>query len=530
MEVERPGPLRRRDLIALIGAAAGADTAYQAMTALGFAAESNYSGPIRLEGNVKGASVLILGAGLAGLVAAYELNRAGYRVQVLESGNRLGGRCWSLRGGDTVTELGGVRQSCAFDAGLYFNPGPWRIPYHHRGLLDYCKRFKVALEPFVHVNYNAYVHSTKALGGRPQRVRHVVADFTGHVAELLAKAANTAALSEPVTQEDREKLLEALRRWGALDRNDRYVKGAESSDHRGFAREPGGGLSGAPEFSEPIALSDLLNMGLWSNFGSHGEYDYQSPLFQPAGGMDMIARAFAGEVGHLVRFGSKVTAIRQDGSRITVIFEDAARPAQPQTASADWCICTIPLTVLSQIPIDAGPAMRAAIGAVSYATNVKVGLQFRRRFWEEDEAIYGGISFTDLPIRQISYPSDGFQSGGKGVMLGAYAGGMEGIQFAALSPAERIRRALDHGAMIHRQMPREFETGISVAWPLIPSALGCFSLWSDSARAEHYRNLCAMDGRLMLAGEHASYLSAWQEGAVLSALDAITRLHQRVMG
>jgi monoamine oxidase len=425
--------------------------------------------------------------------------------------------------------LGDARQNCELDAGLYFNPGPWRIPYHHRGLLDYCKRFKVALEPFIHVNHNAYLHSMKALGGKPQRVRHVVADFSGHVAELLAKVADQGALSAEVAQEDREKLLEALRRWGALDSNYRYVKGEASSDHRGFDRDPGGGPSGAPEFSEPIDLSSLLNMGLWSDFGSRGEYDYQSPMFQPVGGMDMIARAFDREVGHLIRPGSQVTMIRQNGRQVTAVFEDIRHPGQPQTATADWCICTIPLPVLANIPMDVGPAMRAAIAAPPYAMNVKVGLQFRRRFWEEDEAIYGGITFTDLPLRQIGYPSTDFQSGGKGVMLGAYAGGESAMEFVALPPAQRIKRALEYGAMIHPQMPREFETGISVAWPRVPWTLGCFALWSPAARAEHYRNLCAIDGRIVLAGEHASYLTAWQEGAVLSALDSISRLHQRVI-
>jgi monoamine oxidase len=521
--------MRRRDLIALIGAAAGAETAYQAMTALGFAAESDYSGPVSLQGDSRGTSVLILGAGLAGLVAAYELNKAGYRVQVLESESRNGGRCWTLRGGDAVNELGGARQNCELDAGLYFNPGPWRIPYHHRALLDYCKRFKVALEPFIHVNHNAYLHNTNVLGGRPQRVRHVVADFSGHVAELLAKVADQGRLIAPVTQEDREKLLEALRQWGTLDSNYRYVKGEASSDRRGFDKDPGGGLSGAPEFSEPIDLSSLLNMGLWSDFGSRGEYDYQSPMFQPVGGMDMIARAFTREIGHLIRPESRVAMIRQDGRQVTAVFEDARHPGRSQSATADWCLCTIPLPVLAKIPMNVGTAMHAAIAAPPYSTNVKVGLQFRRRFWEEDEAIYGGITFTNLPVRQISYPSTGFQNGGKGVMLGAYPGGQTGLEFTALAPSERIQRALDYGAMIHPQYPREFETGISVAWLRMPWTLGCFALWSPAARAEHYRNLCAIDGRILLAGEHVSYLTAWQEGAVLSALDAISRLHQRVI-
>jgi monoamine oxidase len=205
----------------------------------------------------------VLGAGIAGLVAAYELRNAGYKVQVLEYNARAGGRNWTLRGGDRYTELGEETQECRFDSGLYINPGPWRLPYHHRGMLSYCKRLGVALEPFVQINYNAYVHSRKAFGGKPQRLRTVKADYDGHVAELLAKATQSHALDADVTAEDRATLLDSLRFWGALDKNLRFVKGADSNERRGFERDPGGGLSARPVFSEPVALSDLLKSGLW---------------------------------------------------------------------------------------------------------------------------------------------------------------------------------------------------------------------------------------------------------------------------
>ena len=90
-------------------------------------------------------------------MSALELRNAGYNVQVLEFNDRVGGRAWSLRGGDVYTEIGGETQSCGFDPGLYLDLGPWRIPYQHRGYLDYARRFNVALEPFVMVNYNAHV-------------------------------------------------------------------------------------------------------------------------------------------------------------------------------------------------------------------------------------------------------------------------------------------------------------------------------------------------------------------------------------
>ncbi len=174
--------------------------------------------------------------------------------------------------------------------------------------------------------------------------------------------------------------------------------------------------------------------------------------------------------------------------------------------------------------------MQAAIDAVPYASAVKIGLQFKRRFWEEDEAIYGGISYTDLPIRQIAYPSSGLNRGGRGVLLGGYIfEGSNAYEFASMPPEERIARAVTLGSQIHPQYPAEFENGVAVAWHRVPFTLGCAGYWTEKTRAEHYSDLCHIDGRIVLSGEHASYLPAWQEGAILSSLDAVTRLHHRVV-
>jgi monoamine oxidase len=222
--------------------------------------------------------------------------------------------------------------------------------------------------------------------------------------------------------------------------------------------------------------------------------------------------------------------MQQDDHGVTVTYTDLKAPAPPQQAKADWCVCTIPLSILSQLPIDVGDRMKAAIDAVPYTPSVKIGLQFKRRFWEEDEAIYGGISYTDLPIRQIAYPNTGFNRTGRGVLLGAYLfDGANAFEFTAMTPAERVVHAVDFGAAIHPQYRSEFENGVAVAWHRVPFTLGCSGDWSEEARAQHYRNLCQIDGRIVLAGEHASALPAWQEGAILSALDAITRLHGRVV-
>ena len=520
----------RRKLFELVGAAVGASAAYHAMTQLGFASESPYRGPIKLDGDPKGASVVILGAGLAGMTAAIELERAGYRVNVLEFNLRPGGRNWTIRGGDVFTELGGATQTCEFDPGLYINPGPWRIPYHHHAILDYCRRFGVALEPFIQLNHNAFLHASNAFEGKPQRIRDVKADFDGGVSELLAKAIRKGALDDEVSTEDREILLEALRALGALDKDFRYRAGDDSAYRRGFVKDPGGGLGAEPVAGEPIGLSDILTSRLWLGLQSFLSYNFQTTMFQPVGGMGRIGEAFARQIPNRIRYGAKVIAIQQNETGVSVAFEDLAAGGIAQEVRADWCVCALPLTILSQLPINVSAPMKAAIDAVPYASAVKFGLQFSRRFWEEDERIFGGISYTDLPIRQISYPSANLNAGGKGVLLGGYTfDGPNSYEFTAMPPAERVKRAVEFGAKIHPQYLSDFESGVSVAWSRVPFTLGCAGDWSDEARRAHYNNLCQIDGRIVLAGEHASYIPAWQEGAILSALDAIERLHKRVV-
>jgi monoamine oxidase len=519
--------MSKRDLLSLIGKTAGAGAMYAAMGTFGQAAASPFKGPIDLSGDPKGATVLVLGAGVAGMVAALELSRAGYKVQVLEFNNRIGGRSWTLKGGDTYTELGGATQTCNFAPGSYINPGPWRIPWNHHGLMHYCTQLGVPLEVFQQNNHNAYVHSTQQFGGKPQRYREVVADYYGHVSELLAKAVNKSALSDTLTKEDGDLLLESLRSWGALDKNMRYVKGRESSGRRGWDKGPGGGLTAEPIPSEPMTAETVLRSGMWRGIGQNLTMEHQQSIFQPVGGMEQVAKGFERAAGHLVRLNSKVTQIHQDEKGVTIDYIDTKSGAKLQ-ASADWCVCTIPLSILSQIPINVGPELDAAIHAVPYLPGLKVGLQFKRRFWEQDEQIFGGITSTDLPIGSISYPSYGYGAKGPGVLLAAYSNGSYAYELTSLPPAERIKRVLDWGAQIHPQYREEFMDGVAVGWHRVPWTQGCFGIWTDESRATHYKNLCQLDGRIVLAGEHASYVGGWQEGGITSSLDAIGRLHQRV--
>lgn len=528
MPSERQAPTRRQ-LLHAIGLMGGTAAIYQMMTTFGHAAETRFPGPPNLSGARKGSTVIVLGAGLAGMLAAYELEKAGYKVQILEYQNRPGGRNWSIYGGDKITEMGGATQNVTFAKGNYLNPGPWRIPHHHKTLLHYCKAFGVALEPFIQFNHNAYVHNTDAFGGRPQRYRMLAADFEGGVAELLGKAIDQKALDTKLTAEDTDRLKEALRNWGMLDKDMRYVKGLASSSHRGFDLPPGGGVNGAPKPSDLLPFDEVVKSGIASNMAFFMNDEFQTTMFQPVGGMGKIGEGFARQVGRLVTYNAKVTKLFQDKSGVSVTYTDTVKGATT-TAKADYCVCTIPLTVLSQIETNLSDKKQAAIAAVPYSNSVKIGLEMRRRFWEEDQDIFGGHSFTNQEIGLISYPNNNFFQDGPAVLLGAFASGPGGYRLAGMTPEQRIEAALEQGSVFHPgQYRKEYLSGASVSWNRTPWVMGCCARWNEDTRREHYQELVALEDRIVLAGEHASYVGCWMEGSLLSALDAITRLHKRAL-
>ncbi len=242
-------PMSKRDLLAMIGKTAGATAIVYGDDQLRSGQGLQLQGPIKLDGDPNGKSVLILGAGVAGMTAGYELSKAGYKVQILEYNGRVGGRSWTLKGGDTFTELGGLTQKCDFAPGNYINPGPWRIPWHHHGLIHYCHGVRRRARA-VHAG------QLQCLCAFDQAVRRQAPALSPHLRRLSGLCLRVArqggqqgALNDTLTKEDGEILLESLRSFGGLDKNMRYAEGRESSNRRGWEKEPGGGLP--PSRSRP---------------------------------------------------------------------------------------------------------------------------------------------------------------------------------------------------------------------------------------------------------------------------------------
>ncbi len=456
-----------------------------------------------------GKTVVILGAGIAGMTTAFEMKKLGYSCTVLEAQTSAGGRNKTIRSGDIVDETDSS-QMCQFDLNneLYFNAGPSRIAHHHEFLLAYCREFGVALETFTNSNQGAWLHSPNAFNGQPQITKQVMADTRGNIARLLSTAINQNALDQELTAADKVNILQMLRLFGDLDQNSGY----SGSSRAGFPGQMDTGSRLRGQQLTPLDLTELVAEEFWELRSSFSQgFDQQPTMLQPVGGMDRIARAFEAEVLADTIFGAVVTEIRKTASGARVVYNDML--GTPTSIDADFCVVSIPATVLTSIPNDFSAAHQAEIANFTYSSAVRIAFQ-SRRFWEQDHNIYGGISWTDQDITQIWYPSYGFGQA-NGIVLGAYIfDGPAGDAFTNQTPAQRITSTMTQASNVHPEFNGEASRGISVAWKKMPFQLGA---WGTSNAA----TLLTPDANIVFAGEHLSILQGWQEGAILSAYHAI---------
>jgi len=520
-DIERQGvsrmTLTRRALLEQVGAIGGAGAVYLAMEALGLAIPTPAGAEsFRLpRSSGVGKSVVVLGAGIAGLVSAYELQRAGYRVSLLEARDRIGGRAWTIRNGDRIVQMGREDQHATFSPGQYFNAGPARIPSAHRVILGYARRLGVPLETFVNVNRNAGWD----FGGKVQQERRMVNDMRGHISELLAKAIDRHALDQDVPKGELETIRQFLAPYGQLDAKGIYTPGGSS----GWSTV-GGGYGQVPVPLPPLGFKELYPSGAATlPYLFEHIWDMQATMLQPVGGMDRIAHAIYEQVKPAVRLRAPVTAIRRVGNRVRVEHG----PGKLST-EADYAVVTLPAHLLERIPNDFSPAKKAALKNVPYLPSVKVAFE-SPRFWEADDGIYGGLAWTDRANENVIYPSHEFGAP-KGVLVGAYVAGWTNQdnpqKFAAFSDAERLRVSRDSVEALHPGRSKLLAKGVTVGWGLVPYSEGVGALWdadpgSIAPRGAQYAELLKPEGSIVFAGEHLSYQGLWQEGAALSAHEAL---------
>jgi monoamine oxidase len=513
--------ISRRDFLNKGAMLAGG--AYPAMMALGML-KAAPAHAFNLEGNAVGKHVIILGGGLAGMTSAYELNKLGYTCTILEARKRTGGRCWSIRNGSINTETDKPTATASFDDGLYFNAGPSRIPHHHQLTLHYCKELNVPIQVYNNVNEGAYyfAEGKGPLSNKKICVREVHNDIRGYMTEMLAKTMDHGNLDAALTKEDTEKVISYLAAEGGLNIDKLY----KASARRGYTETPGAGDKPG-KIGDPHKLADIINSGLMDpDFYNVAEYTYelQMTMFQAVGGMDQIAKALEKKVAQNIKLGAEVTKITNTPNGVNIIYKDALGE---HSLNGDMCICTLPLPVLSNISHNFSSDVSRAIDYIDYMKTGKIGLQFKRRFWEEDDHIYGGITHTNNDLTQIFYPSYDYL-GKKGILIGYYNFNDKAKRTGELSYAEREKLALTKGRLVHPQYDTEFEKSFSVSWHKTKYSLGGWGEYTTDTRKNQYPALLKPDGQVYFAGEHLTYLNAWMAGAFESARSVVAALHGRV--
>lgn len=512
---------RRQFILALAGAG-GYEAAIgaTALLGLGLPIDSNAAAAVAAKeanaparGNIgQGRKVLVVGAGIAGLVAAYELRNAGFDITVLEARGRIGGRVWTVRDGDRIATEGGAPQHASLGKGQYLNAGAGRLPAGHAAVIGYCRELGVPLEVLVNSARSArFQQGTQP----PVMLRQLTNDARGHIAELLSKTTRQGALDAELTPHDRRVLLDFLRSFGDLDADGRFV----GTPRSGFRVAPGAGTA-AGALQAVLPLSTFLDPATWVPLAADETYEWQATMFQPVGGMDRLAEAFAARLKGAIRLNAEVASIQTAETGVTLSMRDTLDGSQ-RALLADYAVVTTPLPQLARCQTNFTADCRKAIASVPYDAALKIAWS-APRFWETEAGIYGGMSYLDDDIRRVWYPSHGFHDA-TGVLVAGYTDGDAASRLAALPLPQQFAASRNAVERLHPGQSTSLRGPLSVAWHRQRYSEGAWASW-DADLLPAYRLLNEPQGRVHFAGDHLSYLSGWQEGAVRSAHAAVARI------
>ncbi|MGH9531932.1 MAG: flavin monoamine oxidase family protein [Terriglobales bacterium] len=439
--------------------------------------------------------ILILGAGLAGLVAGYQLVEANHDVTILEAQLIPGGRVRTLRE--------------PFSDGLYAEAGAGRIPDTHAITRHWVKMFGLSLDEF----YPTTLTDIEYQRGKRIRVPR------GRDIDMAQVPLNLKPEERKLGfQGMKEKYyLPLLRKVWSVPPDqwpsaDVLPYGEMRLDE--FLRRQGASPDAVRYFSFGFEHSSALDF--LRDAASHEVHK----MFKIRGGNDLLPRAIATELSENIRYGAAVVRIEHDDKGVRAVFQQMGAS---QTLSADAMIITLPFTVLRRLEL--APRFSAekqrAIDELTYFSVSRVYLQTRTRFWEADGL--NGFATTDHPM-EIWSPAYGEESP-RGLLM-SYMYEHLARRVAAMNPGERVNFGVEEMGKVFPGLREQCETGTSWCWDEHPWSRGALCLFTPGNFA-HFPHIVKPEGRVHFAGEHTSPWPGWMQGAIYSGVRAAREVNER---
>jgi monoamine oxidase len=452
------------------------------------AAASPFAGTLERPGVAK--RIIIIGAGLAGLSAAYELTQAGHDVTVLEARTRPGGRVHTLRD--------------PFAEGLYADAGAARVPDNHHFTLRYAELFGLTLDPFEPELPTLYYVRGKRIQAAPGAHVEWPYDLTTeeqalglngirhkYVWSMLDEVGDVRDPNWPSP--------EILKKYDQLNRSDFWRSRGASPD--AVALMSVGSVDDRIETWSTLFM--LRYQALNRTFNRY---------YKIRGGTDLLPKAFAARLSDRIHYGAPVVRIEQSSQGVKVIFQ---RAGSYHTLVGDRLICAVPFTV--QRNIEVAPAFslekQQAVEQLPYMSVSKIFLQSKNRFWAREGL--SGFATTDLPISEV-WDVTYNQPGARGI-LQALPMSLHSRRVTGMSEKERIDFALEQVATIFPGMREHFESGVTKCWEEDEWARGAWCYYKPGQFSWLLPHVARPEARIHFAGEHTSiWLGGWMQGALES--------------
>ncbi len=444
-------------------------------------------------------NVIILGAGISGLVAARELIAAGHNVTIIEASQRVGGRIKTLRE--------------PFSPGQYSEAGAMRVPNSHQLVKAYANHFSLEMRPFRSFNPKAWFcsHSHRV------RLGDIVSGQVPHDFPLAESERKSSLqdLWENLIAPYRQLVSDNPESWAGIREE------LQSISLREFMQDAGWSEAAIELYGLVAGFETLLSASA-AEFLGEVLQDLRANTMTIEGGMDRLPNAFLPELEGCINFGTRVHALDQDENGVKIHVENIGGRS---IIEGDLAICTLPFSILRHIEIlcEFSWGKRKAIRNLHYEDAARVFFETTERFWEADE-IHGGASVTDLAIRNIYYP-ERKPHGQRSVLMASYCHGQDAMRWGALSPEERLIQARENVAVIHPDCEKYLASGHSLVWSQDPFSAGAYAFFQPHQERELHAAIISPEGRFYFAGEHASIQHRWIEGAMESALRAALAVH-----